>query len=132
MAKTRCIKKIIKDNLWRVINKAPKEGEYFLIKPAKIHSNTPELPFVATLHCQYTHLPNQPFFESITWKEQAGFYSIKATHARKLPDDRLAKICHLWLGGLEDLKEKGKTQADRDYAQFLLGKAEEIARTEIE
>lgn len=68
---------------WRPIESAPKDGTWILIRHKNLWPGSPGFS-VAQIHVEYSGPDDAS--ERITWKNEAGYYQIAATHWQPLPE----------------------------------------------
>jgi hypothetical protein len=70
-------------NKWQPIETAPKDGTLILIWVK--HEVGPDMMMIAKFHTEYDEPADDPS-ERLRWKEEAGFYNVRATHWMPLPE----------------------------------------------
>ena len=107
---------------WRPIESAPRDGTWILIWHKNQWGNRPGIS-VAEPHVEYD-FPKDDASERLTWKNEAGFYQIHATHWQPLPSPPGEQAAVPVDGGGGSLRDQALEEAAKVVESFWLRKKE--------
>ena len=123
---TKVIEKLIAENKWRPIEDAPKDEEILITDGYsvctalyRISNCSQDKPFYATT------ANGEIYNVGYDWQTEPQY--IPATHFRPFPDDRLARVCDLFLKAIEAALDDPDSPENVSMFALALKEAEQIA-----